>query len=151
MVAHEGEFLLVDAEGVRMPGLYRYEPSWMLIQGVAHPAPQPGVRWPGDDLRAALAVQTLLSEEPFRSQITGVIVENAGGRLEARRSHVELATDRPGGRIRWGSAPGREIEENSVEQKLRLLRANFLHQGRADAGHPIIDISTLPDRFTIPG
>lgn len=151
MVQHEGDFVLVDAEGVRLPGLYRYEVTWPLIQGVAEAVPQPGVQWSGADLQAGLSLLAALAGEPYRGQVTAVVVENFGGRLNARRSHLELATDRPGGRIRWGSAPGREVEENSLGEKLALLRANYLQTGRADAGHPVIDISTFPDRFTIPG
>ena len=67
------------------------------------------------------------------------------------KTNVELATDRAGGRIRWGSAPGLEIEENLPGQKLALLRQNFINTGRADADHPVIDVSTFPDRFTVPG
>jgi hypothetical protein len=121
------------------------------VQGVGRPPPESGARWQGKDLQAALAVLTALRQEPFGSQITGVLVENFGGRVDPMRSHIELATDRAGGRVRWGSAPGQEIEENSVEQKLAILRANFRDTGRADAHHPVIDVSTFPDRFTIPG
>ena len=74
-----------------------------------------------------------------------------GGRRDPRACHIELMTDQAGGRIRWGSAPGSELEENGVQQKLALLRENFSKTGRVDARHAVIDVSTFPDRYTIPG
>ena len=151
LVQFGSEFILIDGDGVRLPGTYLYDPAWMLIQGVSRVAPPAGVKWEGDDLQAGLAIAAAMTLEPYRDQITAVLVENMGGRLDMRRSHVELATDRAGGRIRWGSAPGFELEENTVEHKLALLRENYRRTGRADASHPVIDISTFPDGFTIPG
>ena len=151
MVQQDGDFYLVDVKGVQLPGMYLYDPAWRLIQGVEKPPPRPGARWEGDDLRAGLRVAQALRFEPFSEQITAVLVENFDGRADIRRSHLELATDRAGGRIRWGSAPGLELEENSVEQKLAILRENYRRTGRADANNPIIDVSTFADRFTIPG
>lgn len=150
MVQHESDFLLVDADGVRLPGTYRYSPAWMLIQGVARPAPAAGLAWEGDDLAAALALVAALRGEPFEHQITAVLVDNLAGRLDPSRCHIELATDRAGGRIRWGSAPGYEVEENSVAEKLAILRENHRRFGRADGNHAIIDVSAYPDRFIVP-
>jgi len=142
---------LVDDQAVRLPGLFVAHPTWRTIRGVAKPAPLPGVRWEGDDVRAALAVLQTVAVEPFAAQIVGVSVENFGGRRDPRGTHMELLTDRPGGRIHWGSAPGSELEENGVPQKLALLRENFRVTGRADAQHAVIDVSVYPDRYTIPG
>lgn len=151
MVQYGDDFVLVDQEGVRLPGSYRYTPTWKLVQGVSSPPPPPGMSWRGEDLRAALKIIRVLQPEPFANQITAVLVDNVGGRLDAGRTHVELATDRAGGRIRWGSAPGMELEENSVSEKLAILRATYRETGRADANYTVIDVSTLPDRFTVPG
>ena len=151
MVQQQTDFLLVDGEGVRLPGSYQYSPDWKLIQGVNVAAPSAGFAWVGRDLRAGLDIISALGREPFSRQVTGILVENSEGRVDARLSHIELATDRAGGRIRWGSAPGSEIEENSVEQKLAILRENYRRTGRIDALHAVIDVSTYPDRFTIPG
>lgn len=151
MVQSGSEFLLVDSERVRLPGSYLFEPTWKLIQGVGGAVPLPGNRWAGEDLKAGLAIVSMLEREPFHEQITAVLVENFAGRADRRRSHIELATDRAGGRIYWGSAPGFELEENLPDQKLAILRENHRRTGRADADHAVIDISTFPDRFTIPG
>jgi len=151
MVQYGDDFLLIDGHGTRLPGLYRYAPTWKLVQGVSLPPPPPGQRWNGQDIQTALDLVRLIEPELYSSQITGVLVENIGGRVAPSRCHVELATDRSGGRIRWGSGVGMELEENSPGQKLAILRANYGQTGRADANHAVIDVSTFPDRFTISG
>jgi hypothetical protein len=151
MVQDGTEFLLIDSEGVRLPGTYLYDPAWRLIQGVAAHAPEPGRKWPGEDVDAGLTILRTLVGRPFADQLTAVLVDNFGGRNNSRATHIELATDRAGGRIQWGSAPQAELEENTIEQKLAILGENFRRTGRVDAHHLVIDISTFPDRFTIPG
>ena len=132
-----------------LPGTYTFHRTWKLIQGVRETAPLPGARWGGADVAAGIAVLDRILREPFADQITGVMVDNFGGRVDPNASHIVLATDRAGGRIHWGSAPGSELVENTVEQKLAILRANFRDTGRADADHPGIDISTFADRFVV--
>lgn len=150
LVPHRGDFLLIDEAGVRLPGTYRYADSWLLIQGVQAEPPSAGSAWPGEDLRAGVALVKLLHGEPFVAQLTAVLVDNYGGRLNPPAAHIELATERAGGRIRWGSAPGEEMEENTVEQKLALLRENFRRSGRVDDGQSVIDVSVFPDRYLTP-
>ncbi|MCH7994394.1 MAG: hypothetical protein IIB57_08115 [Planctomycetes bacterium] len=151
LVQQDGSFFLVDAQAVRLPGRYLYDSNWQIIQGVLAAPPEPGEVWAGKDVQAGLSLLAVLATEPYRDQLTGVLVGNYAGRRDAHAAHLELATDRSGGRIRWGSPPGMEVEENTVQEKLRLLRKNDRNTGRADAGHVIIDIATFPDRFTIPG
>lgn len=146
-----GEFFLVDRRGTRLPGSYRHDPQRLLIQGVATQPPAEGRRWVDPRLRAGLDLVGLIQNQPYSHQITAVLVDNVGGTLDPRKSHVELATEQAGGRIRWGSAPGAEIEENTVQQKLQLLEANYHRTGRVDAGFAVIDVSTFADRFTVPG
>lgn len=149
LVEHAGAFFLVDRNATRLPGDYLYDPMWKLISGVSSSPPPAGHAWRGDDLRSGLAVLGIIQNEPFAAQMSGVSVDNVGGRVDPRGSHVEIMTDV--GRIRWGSAPGFEVEENTVEQKRAILLENYRRTGRADGGHDVIDISTFPDRFTIPG
>ncbi|MFQ5461002.1 MAG: hypothetical protein ACE5E5_00070 [Phycisphaerae bacterium] len=150
MIRSETGFCLVGADAVRLPGLYRYDPDRPLIQGVAGPPPEPGQVWPGEDIKAGISVIGRLAQEPYRHQITAVLVDNHRGRVDPRSSHIALATDVAGGRILWGSEPGEEVEENSVARKLAMLRTNYRETGRADANHTVIDISTFPDRFVVP-
>ncbi len=150
MVQQEDEFFLVDGAGVRLPGTYLYNPAWQLIQGVEVSAPPAGAPWPGADLHAGLRILEAVRLESFAHQITAALVSNFDGRVDPLLAHIQLATDRAGGRISWGSPPGQELEENSVAQKLAILRENYGRTGRVDADYPVIDISTLPGRFLVP-
>lgn len=143
-------FYLADNRGIRLPGRYSFHPSFVLVQGVGAPVPSPGELWHGADLAAALAIVERLRHEQLNEQVAAILVGNYAGRQNNRKAHIELvSTPPPPGRIIWGSAPGEEIEENSVEQKIGLLREIYDRWGRIDGGHAIIDISTFPDRFTI--
>jgi len=150
MVQTPTGFVLVDAEGVRLPGVYQYHPSYMLIQGVAASPPPPGQAWEAGSVRSGLGLIDLLDREPYSDQITAVLVHNYGGRQDRSAAQLELATDRAGGRIIWGSAVGDELEENTAAEKLELLRANYERFGRADANRSVIDVSVLPDRTYVP-
>lgn len=143
-------FYLIDENCVRLPGRYANDSTLPLIQGVGAPPPAPGETWRGQDVRAGLRVAQIVFDEPFASQITAVLVHNYGGREDPRAAHLLLATDRAGGRIIWGSAPGEEIEENDVKAKLRALRSNYRRFGRVDANRALIDISVHPDRVIAP-
>ena len=151
LVQIDSSFYLVDDERVRLPGVYGYQESLPLIQGVASEPPPPGEAWGGADLAAGMALGRLITPEPFADQITGIQVHNYGGRRSPRDAHVVLTTDRAGCLIRWGSAPGEEIEENDATEKIAILRHNFERFGRADAGFRTIDVSVYPDRFTADG
>lgn len=150
VVHHGGSNFLIDRQGVRLPGVYGNSSTAPMIERVVHPPPLAGEVWPGEDVQAGLAMLRVLAPEPFVDQIAAINVGNLGGRVDRTASHIELATDREDGRIRWGSVPGSEVEENGVEQKLALLRSNYRDTGRADAHHPVIDVSTFPDRFAVP-
>jgi hypothetical protein len=147
MVRTTGGMLLVDDEGVLLPGRYAPDSNLLAIEGVEMPPPDPGQRWDAPELRAGLDLVQIFGKERFASQITGVSVGNYRGRQDRRAAHIELATDREGSRIIWGSAPGEEIEENTLEQKVKLLRSNFKQYGHVDANHGVIDVSIYPDRI----
>ncbi len=150
LVQHGEYFYIVDEYGVRLPGVYGYEPGWILVQGVSSTAPDPGEAWPGDDIAAGLRLARMILDQPYAKQVVAVSIHNYGGREDSYRSHIELVTDSAGNRILWGSAPGEELEENSADQKLRILAENFRRHGRIDAHEPRIDISVFPSRFLIP-
>ncbi len=147
LVQGEPGFDLVDREHVRLPGVYAYEASLPLIQGVSTEPPVPGSEWAAPDLIAGLNVARLLVAEPYAHQITGIQVHNYRGRLVPREAHIVLTTDRAASVIKWGSAPGEEVEENNARQKLAILRHNFERYGHVDAGFHRIDISVYADRF----
>ena len=150
MVQTPTGFVLVDSTGVRLPGVYQYHPSYIFIQGVAASPPPPGQAWETGSVRSGLGLIDLIDREPYSDQITAVMVHNYGGRQDRSAAQLELATDRAGGRIIWGSAIGDEIEENTAAEKLELLRANYERYGRADANRSVIDVSVLPDRTYVP-
>jgi hypothetical protein len=151
LVQIDSTFYLVASDQVRLPGTYAYDPFLVFVQGVASPAPPAGQRWSAPELRAAMAVAERLEQEPFASQVAGILVHNYGGRENNEEAHIRLVTDRPGSTIIWGSAPGEELEETTADQKVAILRDNYSRFGRIDANRHLIDISIYPDRFTTPG
>ncbi|MEO1235510.1 MAG: hypothetical protein AAFX76_01845 [Planctomycetota bacterium] len=126
---------VVDHDGVWLDGpLDRASSRWgglPLVTGVAAGPPTEGYgrAWPGADLRAALALETLLRREPYADQITAYDVSHRDLR---NRLWLVLYTDGPA--IVWGLPPG---EEHAVEPqapvKLAALRdwANT-HAGRVN-------------------
>jgi hypothetical protein len=148
LLQHGNEYCLIATDGVRLPGIYEYHPSFKVIQGVMSMPPEEGETWPGEDVQAGLDLTRILRSEPFFDQITGILVGNAGGRQNRTAPHLSIATAPGGSRIVWGSAPGHEFEENTIDEKLHLLRENFRRWGRIDATRDYIDISAHRDRFT---
>jgi hypothetical protein len=146
LVQKNGVFYLLARDGVRLPGTYRFHPDFPLIQESKSSAPEPGIKWSGDDVQAAMNVLAMIREEAFAEQISGILLGNFDGQIDKSASRIVLATP-SGGRIGWGSAPGSEIEENTPEQKIQILRENYRRWGSADAGMHYIDISVYPDRF----
>lgn len=151
-----GKYLyLVDQEAVRLPGRYHSEDvdttALLILEGVALPPPTVGSVWRGGDLAAGLKMAALLRSRAFRHQITAVLVENHDGRADRSRPYLELATDRPGARIRWGRPPEEEFgTEISAAQKVALLDSLYRQCGRVDGNHPYVDIRTWSDRVVRP-
>jgi len=153
-VAYRSFYYLVDEEQVRLPGRYSHgevgrDSGLMLVMGVSDPPPLEGQRWAGADVRAAIQMVELLRDKPYFDQLTGVLVDNYGGRIDRRDSHIELATDR-GARIRWGRAPGEEIDEPTAAQKLAHLQGIWREYDRVDMGRAWVDIQVWPDRVLVP-
>lgn len=121
-------FVIVDAEGVRLPGVYGEPPRSCArsveISGVASPPPEPGRPWEDPALKAAMALADLVESNSLlaRLRIREVDVSNFDGKTDARRSEVAFVTA-SGCTIAWGRAPGAgKFGEPSSEEKLENLR-----------------------------
>jgi hypothetical protein len=146
---------LVDGEGVRLPGRYAHiqvkGAGLLQIAGVRESPPDVGAVWPGRDLTAGVQLAEMIEGCDFRKQINGVLVYNYNGREDSYEPHIQLATDRPGGRIRWGRAPGSEVGiEPSAGQKIALLRGIYRKYRRVDMGRPYVDIRRSPYSVDVP-
>jgi len=131
---------LVDARGIRLPGLYLNHQleqlDLPLIVGVTALPSAEGRVWPGGDLQAGLSLQAMLADEPYKDQIRSYDVS---GRDTRGRVHLVLHTD--GGMVRWGLPPGHEqqIEPDAATKKSRLAWVNR-QRGSIDAGGKVVDL-----------
>ena len=131
---------MVDAKGVRLPGLYLEHQleslDRLVIVGVALQPGEAGEVWPGEDLQAGLALIPWLVDAPYVKQIRAVDVSQRDTRGRVR---LILHTDR--GMVRWGLAPGvDQAVELDVVGKLRRLEQLHTQKGSIDAGGKIVDI-----------
>lgn len=134
-------FRLVDIAGVHLPGLYREEqvPELALprIVGVAKEPGPLGQVWPGEDIRAGLALVRLLRREPYMTQI---VTFDVGQRYARDRIRLALHTRR--GQVVWGSPPGQELamEPDAAQKKRRLdeIRNDRRSAGAIDAGGRVV-------------
>jgi len=146
MAGRDG-FYLVDAQGVRLPGVYR-EPRLgqtrlLVITGCREPTPQPGRVWQGASLQAGVRVAEAVTPRRERFRLTTVDVSNFGGRRDPRDTEIALYTT---GRtqIKWGKAPTPEaamLQEKSLGAKVGYL--DFVYErlgGRIDGVLSYIDI-----------
>ncbi len=120
-----GHLVLVDAEGVRLPGVWVEPPTCdraAVISGVASLPPEPGRAWNDPALRAALALADFAAESPLlgRLRVREIDVSNFGGRVDPRRSEVTLATA-SGCAVQWGRTAPR-FGDPTPEEKLANLR-----------------------------
>ena len=129
VLTNRGKYIPIDKDGVRLPEEYdRVEPDsgWMRILGVQAEPPAEGRaygetgRADADAVAAVRLAVLLFGQEDIAARISGIDVANFNGREDRRRTHIRLFT-RDGGRIDWGSAPGTEVEEPDVTDKLRNL------------------------------
>jgi len=161
----------VDQYGVRLPvvckGMKEVELCGLPLIVNVYSAPSlEGEVWPGEDLKAGLALVNLLSKTPYLSQTEAIDV---GARDKDGRIHLFLITDKPilvkwkrgqgsdsqtrhmmrqalrsNGRsgIIWGLAPGAE----EAIDPLAKVKVNRLHsvqrqKGTIDARGRVVDIS----------
>jgi hypothetical protein len=121
-------YVIVDAEGVRLPGVYVDPPPscarTVAITGVASLPPEPGRAWADPSLKAAMVLADLAQENALlaRLRVREVDVSNAGGKVDPRKSEVTFVIA-SGCSIAWGRAPGAgKFGEPSLEEKLENLR-----------------------------
>ena len=138
---------LVDASGVRLPGMYR-EPALgaerlLVIRGVATRPPEVGQAWLDASLDAGLRVAEAVGPHRDRFQLASVDVSNCGGRRDPHETEIALLTEN-GTRIKWGKAPSPEaarLREKTPEEKLAYLAYVYRQMGgRVDGVLAYIDI-----------
>ncbi|MDX1564641.1 MAG: hypothetical protein R3236_04500 [Phycisphaeraceae bacterium] len=144
LVQSKGKWHLVDAQGHRLPNYLSAadtRPAAKLLKlsrgaitGIARPAPPPGQRWEGEDLRAALKLVALIDRTDWADQVRRVDASNFRGRKNKSSAHLVIQTHR-GGWVLWGRPPGSEgVYEPAADRKLaNLRRIATAHDGRIDA------------------
>jgi hypothetical protein len=126
-IRRENGFVLVDRDGVRLPGVYATPPACeraVQIAGVASLPPEPGKVWDDASLRAAVAMADYIPEQSLlrRLGIREVDVANFGGRQDPRRSELSLVAAN-GCVLAWGRTPETsKFGDLSTEEKLENLR-----------------------------
>ncbi len=151
LMTDEG-YVPLDAEGYRLPEVYdRVEANsgWIRIRGVTAPVPKVNARFEEEtapDAVAAVRLASLIFGQGWEisSRISAIDVGNFRGRQDRRECHIKLWTP-DGTLIKWGSAIGEEIEENSAVEKLAQI-AVMLKRGGPQAQ---VDVSTLPSRSIV--
>lgn len=135
-------FRPVDAQGVRLPGLYlSHQVSLVklpVVDRVAAGPSRPGEVWPGQDVQAAMRLIVLLRGESYMDQVQTFDV---GQRDSRGRLRITMRTH-GGGQVVWGLPPGSEgaVEPDAATKKHRLASVDR-RRGRIDAGGKIVDLS----------
>jgi hypothetical protein len=150
MLLTQQGYIPIDQEGVRMPEVYASvgaSSGWLRIVGVESPLPQVNEPFRGEDVQAAVRLANLLFEQGdfFTIGISAIDVINFRGRKDKRACHVKLWTP-DGTEIKWGSAIGEEVEENTPIEKLAQI-AVMLQEGGPRAQ---VDVSVYPMRTIVP-
>lgn len=123
----ENGYVLVDADGVRLPGVYVEPPACersTRVAGVGARPPEPGRVWDHPALRAGMAMADYVEATPLlaRLKIREVNVANHAARLDNRASEVTLSTA-SGVELAWGRTPDTaRFGDPTPEEKLENLR-----------------------------
>lgn len=127
-VRRENGYVLVDRDGVRLPGVYSSAPPAcdrpVQVTGVASLPPEPGQVWKDESLAAAVAMADAVPGCSLLSRlgIREVDVANYGGRLDPRRSELTLVTS-SGCQVAWGrTSSTAKFGDLSTDEKLENLR-----------------------------
>lgn len=133
-------YILIDVQGVRLPGMYERQHVGTLrlpmITGIASAPPsQPGQTWKGDDIHAALTLVELLAAEPYVNQVRAFDVRAT----DQGRLRLALVTDQ--GEVQWGYPPGsEETIEPSWRVKVERLRRLYADYNTISAGRQVVEI-----------
>ncbi|MGQ0628940.1 MAG: hypothetical protein ACT4PL_12680 [Phycisphaerales bacterium] len=121
---------LVSTEGERLPVDYTLGRSGLRhIVNPAFPPPEPGARWIGGDVQAALSLLASLRDSPAFGQVAGVDTAGYG-----KSKQLVIVSDK-GNRVVWGSAPS-EFNPNEPDSATKLRFLSLLVNS-PDFGHRI--------------
>lgn len=141
---------LVDAQGVRLPGVYPEAPrlgdcTLLVIRGVNSAPPTPGHAWLGGSVLAGVRVAEAVAPQQEVYRVTTIDVANYGGRRDPRDTEIALYT-KNGTRIKWGKAPSPEAEmlqEKSLAEKVAYL--NYVYERLGWRVDGVIDYIDVPN------
>jgi len=140
-------FVLMDERSVRLPGVYA-EPrlgaeKFLVVTGIAAPAPEPGQEWKEPAVQAALQVAAALDERREAFRLATIDMSNFGGRRDPRDTEIAVWTAADT-RIKWGRAPSTEaavLQEKTPEEKVAYLDYVYkILKGQVDGQLSYIDI-----------
>lgn len=145
MVVRGATAHLVSESGVRLPREVSLEEApryhFLVIVGARAAPPAIGEVWPGEDVKAGIALARYFDQAaaagqaPVRSSLRMIDVKQVGRLSEPGGGAMVLLTDQPNSRILWGLPPGAEYDvERSAAEKLRALNAIHASEGRWPAG-----------------
>jgi hypothetical protein len=152
---------LVDASGVKLPGLYALAEVRGLeltrdgqrrrlptVRGMAAGPPFAGGVWAGDDVQAGLDLAELLSHQWYRDHVEAIDVSHRDG-----MGRLSLVVRMHGADVVWGLPPGREqAVEPEAAQKLALLsEVAWTFNGRSDVVGQVVHVNTGTVRTLVPG
>lgn len=126
-VKRENGFVLVDRDGVRLPGVYATPPPCdrpVQVTGVASLPPEPGKPWKDEALTAAVAMADYIPGSTLltRLGIREVDVANFAGRQDPRKSEMTLVASN-GCQVAWGrTSQTTKFGDLSTEEKMENLR-----------------------------
>lgn len=127
-IERKGQFMLVDAEGVRLPGLYSRIPRLPFgvypVLGAREENPAPGQRFDASEIRSSLAIAAQLDVSGMGKFLRSPVIDvtNFGGRRNPVESEIVLWTPERVA-LEWGRAPEEEyFGELPAEEKIRNLK-----------------------------
>jgi len=143
VVRSDGKDHLISWKGELLPLSYERGLSGQrIILGAGAPRPTDsfgrpafGQPWPGDDIKAALDLLSLIRPKAYWKQVTGIDTSQL-----STLKRLVINTD-TGSKVVWGSPPGvRAFGDQPDDAKLQRLDQLFQRWGRIDAGRRIVEV-----------